>query len=524
MNKLPENWGKGNTKKPFNKDNSPYNKPPAAVNEPQRTVEKAQTEPPAADPVVKPSAKPFVKPEIQQPQPTKTVNTAQCEPAKKAEPKAVPSKPVPKQKTKKADKSKTADNSNRKKYAIFICAGLAVIAVAVCLVLMLNHGTDYKNENDLLQESSNPNGTETSFDNNDTQVNGSQNNSLPDVSEPEVSEPEVSELDVSQPDVSQPDVSQPDVSQPDVSQPDVSQPDVSEPVYDTTINNTCPECKRSVEYVDGDVWLSCYDCYRIFPANENPIYSCSDCERHGLYAYMLNTDGKMCRECTDGKTDYDKCLYCSKGKDIVYIDAKGSCTACIFSGYEGVHDCDNCMKPIKLADAKKYDGFTCPDCARCEQCYSDLTPEEYLEAQAFLCKSCYDASRGIYYGECEICNAPLNLRTSQDYNGKRCRQCANCIYCGNYIWQSFYEETGDFICPICFEEHNSQSSTWYSYICTVCGGEIHTSTYCDPQHYVCPTCDETPNVFCPECGNSWHTTGVGIDGFYCGECGHNWIP
>ena len=28
------------------------------------------------------------------------------------------------------------------------------------------------------------------------------------------------------------------------------------------------------------------------------------------------------------------------------------------------------------------------------------------------------------------------------------------------------------------------------------------------------------DVFCPNCGNSWFTTGVGIDGFTCSKCGH----
>ena len=33
-----------------------------------------------------------------------------------------------------------------------------------------------------------------------------------------------------------------------------------------------------------------------------------------------------------------------------------------------------------------------------------------------------------------------------------------------------------------------------------------------------------PNVFCPECGYSWFTTGVGIEGFTCPECGAKWLP
>lgn len=33
---------------------------------------------------------------------------------------------------------------------------------------------------------------------------------------------------------------------------------------------------------------------------------------------------------------------------------------------------------------------------------------------------------------------------------------------------------------------------------------------------------ETPNVWCPSCGNAFFI--VGIEGFTCSECGHNWLP
>lgn len=36
--------------------------------------------------------------------------------------------------------------------------------------------------------------------------------------------------------------------------------------------------------------------------------------------------------------------------------------------------------------------------------------------------------------------------------------------------------------------------------------------------------DLSPNVWCPECGYGFFTTGVGNEGFICPECGHNWYP
>lgn len=36
--------------------------------------------------------------------------------------------------------------------------------------------------------------------------------------------------------------------------------------------------------------------------------------------------------------------------------------------------------------------------------------------------------------------------------------------------------------------------------------------------------EETPNVWCPNCGYGFFTTGVGTEGFTCPSCGHNWLP
>ena len=36
--------------------------------------------------------------------------------------------------------------------------------------------------------------------------------------------------------------------------------------------------------------------------------------------------------------------------------------------------------------------------------------------------------------------------------------------------------------------------------------------------------EESPNVWCPNCGYGFFTTGVGTEGFTCPSCGHNWLP
>ncbi|MBR4951334.1 MAG: hypothetical protein IKZ23_05195 [Clostridia bacterium] len=507
MNKRPENWGKGNTKKPFEKSQTPpFSKPFTAPKNPNEDIKptpqgaapaEQKTEAASPKPAAKsgfaktpfpPKAKnPFVAPRQNAP--------AKAEPTLKEEPKP---KAEPKPKEEPTPKVTATDKPKSKKYVIIAVLVFAVVATALCLLFVCgNNGEepDQSQASDVI-ESSDLSLPESS--------NGSDSSDISDISD---------SSDIS-------DVSS-DISEPETSEPEVSEPETSEPVYDTTINNTCPECKKSVEYNDGDVWLLCFDCHVVFPGNENPIYSCNRCERSGLSVYLMKTQTE-CWECLYGKSYYTSCLYCNRSSEEVYIYLYGDCTFCDFNNFEGVNVCEKCDKYIQYEDKSKFGGTVCPSCARCRECYGDITPEEYLEAQAFLCKSCYDESRGIYYGECEICNAPLNLSTAQDYNGKRCRQCANCIYCGTYIWQYFYEETGDFICPTCFAEHNTPAM--YEYVCRICGMKITTSTQHDKDTFVCPMCDETPNVFCPECGNSWHTTGVGVDGFYCWECGHNWTP
>ena len=39
-----------------------------------------------------------------------------------------------------------------------------------------------------------------------------------------------------------------------------------------------------------------------------------------------------------------------------------------------------------------------------------------------------------------------------------------------------------------------------------------------------PALEEGPNVWCPNCGHGFYTTGIGNDGLTCSECGCIWLP
>ena len=44
-----------------------------------------------------------------------------------------------------------------------------------------------------------------------------------------------------------------------------------------------------------------------------------------------------------------------------------------------------------------------------------------------------------------------------------------------------------------------------------------------PEEYD-PALEEGPNVWCPNCGLGFYTTGIGNDGLTCRECGCVWLP
>lgn len=49
---------------------------------------------------------------------------------------------------------------------------------------------------------------------------------------------------------------------------------------------------------------------------------------------------------------------------------------------------------------------------------------------------------------------------------------------------------------------------------------MYDATIVDDSFYM----NESPNVWCPNCGYGFFTTGVGTEGFTCPSCGHNWLP
>lgn len=49
---------------------------------------------------------------------------------------------------------------------------------------------------------------------------------------------------------------------------------------------------------------------------------------------------------------------------------------------------------------------------------------------------------------------------------------------------------------------------------------MYDATIVDDSFYI----DDSPNVWCPECGYGFYTTGVGTEGLNCPSCGNNWMP
>ncbi len=538
MSNLPQNWGKGNSQKtpnkpnspynksnspynkadaPYNKTNSPYNKPNPSVppKEAEELTQKPQTE--TAEGFKQPSQKPK-SPAFNKPQGF-LKDAKAAAPFKKAEkPKAVDA-PKPQaeageqkqeavevqqpQQTQKAVKSPQPQQKAKSKRPLIILSLVLVIAVITAGLFFVLKDNDppvgdfsqesqYGSEGE--QTSSLPEApVESEAESIDISKDSSEaEDSDEDISQ-DISLPEISEPEVSEPVVSVPEISEPEVSEPVVSVPEISEPEISAPIGDTPAELVCPKCSGDTELVGNGAWMSCDSCQMFFASHEKPIYGCNLCGRQELTSYMVNTEGTTCCECILGKTDYERCIYCNRSNSLVYIKSDGGCTACLSSYYAGIPHCKKCSNLLTYESTQAFDGNTCPSCARCDECYGDITAEEYTAAGKFLCKSCYDKSMGVYYSECELCNAPLDLNNANDYNGKRCRQCANCIYCGDYVWQWAYEEAGDFICHLCINEANA------------------------------PT--EEPNIQCPECGHSWYTEqDLSQDPHECPNCAYYWYP
>lgn len=107
----------------------------------------------------------------------------------------------------------------------------------------------------------------------------------------------------------------------------------------------------------------------------------------------------------------------------------------------------------------------------------------------------------------EVTNPKLSIYDSPSYN-------ANVV--GEITDKSRYTIVEEYIEP----GQTSIGYIWGKLKSGVGWINMYDATIVDDSFYG----EETPNVWCPNCGYGFFTTGVGTEGFNCPACGHNWLP
>lgn len=107
----------------------------------------------------------------------------------------------------------------------------------------------------------------------------------------------------------------------------------------------------------------------------------------------------------------------------------------------------------------------------------------------------------------EVTNPKLYIYDSPSYNG-------NIV--GEITDKSRYTIVEEYIEP----GQTSIGYIWGKLKSDVGWINMYDATIVDDSFYE----EETPNVWCPNCGYGFFTTGVGTEGFNCPACGHNWLP
>lgn len=107
----------------------------------------------------------------------------------------------------------------------------------------------------------------------------------------------------------------------------------------------------------------------------------------------------------------------------------------------------------------------------------------------------------------EVTNPKLSIYDSPSYN-------ANIV--GEITDKSRYTIVEEYIEP----GQTSIGYIWGKLKSGVGWINMYDATIVDDSFYE----EETPNVWCPNCGYGFFTTGVGTEGFNCPACGHNWMP
>lgn len=187
-----------------------------------------------------------------------------------------------------------------------------------------------------------------------------------------------------------------------------------------------------------------------------------------------------------------KCIYCGRSDDSLQDNV---CEPCRMNRYEYCVYCGKTLESWEMGNRRCQEHVNCPECGKNIYHAGDVPPIQGA------CNDCF-------YIYCIVCGTDCTYRGVEE-NGM-CDDCyaANipetsppetsdpgylyCSSCGSGV----FALNGEGICEACAGG------------CFMCGGPV------GDDH----NCDDYPNVFCPTCGNSWHTTGVGVEGFHCDKC------
>lgn len=254
-----------------------------------------------------------------------------------------------------------------------------------------------------------------------------------------------------------------------------------------------------------------------------------------------------------------RCTEC--GRADVAVSRYGLCDPCHErTGIAMYGDCEKCGISLGGVEAGIYDGKRCFSCHVCDNCGVALSEDSFVAVGMYLCIPCYEL---VY---CRMCGADCSLLGTMEglcnacydaaYNERQyCRACGtDCTYRGfaedGLCEDCYLAQLPPQVCSKCGitfqpdtiptngECADCRYSDYNNYICCFCGNacepwdsdnvcsdcEGDPCMYCNGPLSANHNCDDYPNIFCPNCDWSMHTTGVGTDGFVCPYCGTHFFP
>ena len=250
-------------------------------------------------------------------------------------------------------------------------------------------------------------------------------------------------------------------------------------------------------------------------STQNGYYICPICK----YVNEVGTPCIACSTINQAKPE-EYCPTCGGGYDVGGVVPWVYCYYCkeYFSGPdEPYYSCRRCHKTGLRPSDLDPESELCADCFEpnpqyCTEC--GRSSNVVIITRYGYCEDCYQKNHAGEFGYCELCGYPLSAVEAIHCGGKRCFSCSVCKYCVDYITDDEYDKYGEFLCEDC--------SKLPKVYCKECGADCTGKvTY----NGLCSKCWVShPNVYCPNCGYGFFTTGVGTDGFFCPECGNNWLP